>query len=185
MCTYINNILSRITKLEDTIHKLEQKLTKEQDTIQLNAPDFDLDIDGPNIPRAHNNTVLVSVQEQLISPEPELSDATNFQEETADGNPPSTMYNNSEESHGHDYFSQHVLNHTPVQHSMGQHLITSGHNINSEEIPQLEEDWDNGQFTDADTNLSNRHNTHSESERIRKNTPNIYQTINIILKKTP
>ena len=50
---------------------------------------------------------------------------------------------------------------------MGQHQITSRHNINSEEIPQLEEDWDNSQFTDADTNLINRHNTLSESERIR------------------
>ena len=27
---------------------------------------------------------------------------------------------------------------------------------------------ENGQFTDADTNLINRHNTHSESERIQK-----------------
>ena len=40
--------------------------------------------------------------------------------------------------------------------------------IDSEEIPQLEEDWNNGQFADADTNLINRHNTHSESERIRR-----------------
>ena len=32
----------------------------------------------------------------------------------------------------------------------------------------FKEDWDNGQFTDADTNLINRHNTHSESERIRR-----------------
>ena len=51
---------------------------------------------------------------------------------------------------------------------MGQHQITSRQNINSEEILKLEEDWDNGQFTDADTNLINRHNTHSESDRIRK-----------------
>ena len=121
LCTYTNNILPRITKLEDTIHKLQQKLTTEQDTIQINAPDFDLDIDGPNIPRAHNNTVAVSVQEWLTLSEPELSDATNFQEETTDRDPPNSTYNNSEESHGHDNFFQHVSNHTPVQHSMGQH----------------------------------------------------------------
>ena len=63
LCTYINNILSLITKLEDTIHKFEQKLTMEKDTIQINALDFDPDIDGPNIPRAHDNTVVVSVQD--------------------------------------------------------------------------------------------------------------------------
>ena len=159
---------SQITKLEDTIHKLEQKLTMEQDTIQIDALDFNLDIDGPNIPRAHNNTVVVSVQEWLTSPEQEISDATNFQEETTDRDPLDTTYNNLEESHGHDNFSQHIPNCTPVQHSMGQHQITSGHNFNSEEIPQLEDDWDNGQFTNTDTNLINRHNTHSESERIRR-----------------
>ena len=68
-----------------------------------------------------------------------------------------------EESHGYDNFPQHVQNHTTEQHQ-----ITSGHNIDSEEIPQLEEDWDDGQFANSDTNLINRHNTHSESERIRK-----------------
>ena len=76
--------------------------------------------------------------------------------------------NNFKESHEHDNFSQHISNHTLVQYSTGQHQITSRHNINSGEIPQLEEDWDNGQFADAPTNLINRHNTHSESERIRK-----------------
>ena len=46
--------------------------------------------------------------------------------------------------------------------------MSTEHNI-FDEIPQLEEeDRGNGQFTDADTNLINRHNTHSESERIWK-----------------
>ena len=155
-------------KIEDAIHKLNQKLTTEQDTIQINSPDFYPDIYGPNIPRANNNTVVVSVQEWLTSPKPELPKTTNFQEETTDRDPLDTTYNNSEESHGHDKFSQHISNHTPVHHSMGPHQITSRHSNNSEEIPQLEEDWDNGQFTDAHTNLINRYNTHSESERIRK-----------------
>ena len=134
LCSYINNILSKITKL-DTIHKLNHKLTTEQDTIQINAPDFDPDIDGPNISRVHNNTGVVSVQEQLTSPEPESADATNFQEETTDRDPLDTTYNNSEESHWHDNFSQHISNHTPVHHSTGQHQITSRHTVNSEEIP--------------------------------------------------
>ena len=135
----------------------------EQDTIQINAPDFDPDIDGPNIPRTHNNTAVVSVLEWLTSPEPELSDATNFQEETRDRYPSNTTYNNLE-----DNFSQHVPNHTTVQHFTGQHQITSGHNIDSEEILQLEEDWDNGQFAHADINLIDIHNTYSKSERITR-----------------
>ena len=40
--------------------------------------------------------------------------------------------------------------------------------MTTDEIPPLEEDWENGQFIDADTDIINRHNTHSESERIQK-----------------
>ena len=134
-----------------------------QDTIQINALDFDLDIDRPNPPRTCNNTVVVPVQQHLTSPEPEVSDATNFQEDDTDRDPPNATYNNSEESHGYDDFLQDIQDHTTEQSQ-----ITSGYSINPEEIPELEEDWDNGQFADTDTNLIDRHNTHSESERIRK-----------------
>ena len=64
--------------MEETILQLEQKITMDQDTIQINAPDFDLDIDRPNAPRICNNTAVVSDQEHLTSPEPEVSDAANF-----------------------------------------------------------------------------------------------------------
>ena len=50
---------------------------------------------------------------------------------------------------------------------MGQQQVTSIDNNISNEIPPLE-DWENGQFSDADTNIIDRHNTHSESERIQK-----------------
>ena len=75
-----------------------------------------------------------------------------IQEENTDRDPPNTTYNNLEESHGHDNFSLHVPNHTPVQHFTGQHQINSSCTIDSEEIPQLEEDWDDGQFANVDTN---------------------------------
>ena len=116
-----------------------------------------------NPPRAHNNMAVVLVQEQLTSPEPEISDATDFQEEDTHRDPPDTTHNNLQESHWYNSYPLHVQNHTTEQHQ-----IISGYSINSEEIPQLEEDWDNGQVADADTNLINRHNTHSESERIRR-----------------
>ena len=134
LCTYINNTLPCITKLEETILHLEQRVTTEQDTIQLNAPDFDPDIDGPNPPRICNNTVIVSVQEHLTPPESEVSDATNFQEEETDRGPSNAIYNNSKESHGYDNFPQDIQNHTTEQSQ-----ITSGYSIDPEEIPQLEE----------------------------------------------
>ena len=39
----------------------------------------------------------------------------------------------------------------------------TNHNF-SEEIPQLEEDWENGQFDDADNNLLD-HNTQEENRQ--------------------
>ena len=104
LCTYINNILPCITKLEETILQLQQKITTEQDSIQINALDFDSDIDGPNPPRTHNNTAVVSIQEHLNSPEPEVLDAMNSQEEDTNGDPLDIICNNSEESHGYDDF---------------------------------------------------------------------------------
>ena len=76
---FINNIFPCITKLEQTILQLQQKIIMEQDTFQMNARDFDPDIDGANPPRTHNNTV--SVQEHLTPPEPEVLDAADFQAE--------------------------------------------------------------------------------------------------------
>ena len=102
LCIYINNILPCITKLEATILQLQQKITTEQDTVQINALDFDLDIDGSNPPRTHNNTVITSVLEHLTSPEPEVSDVAEFQEEDTARDSPDFIYNISEEFHGYD-----------------------------------------------------------------------------------
>ena len=61
ICTYINNILPCITKLEQTVLELQQRITTDQDRVQINAPGYDLDIDGPQHPRRHANTAVVSV----------------------------------------------------------------------------------------------------------------------------
>ena len=106
--------------------------------------------------------MVVSVQEHLTSPEPEVSDATNFQEEDTERDPPNTTYNNSKESHGYDNFPQGIQNHTTEQNQ-----ITSGYSIDPKEMPKLE-DWDNDQLAYTDTDLTNRHNAHSESEGIRR-----------------
>ena len=65
---------------------------------------------------------------------------------------------------------QHVSDHPPADIQTGpQQAATTEYNT-FDKIPQLEEeeDWENGQFADADTTLIDRHNTHAESERIQK-----------------
>ena len=162
LCGHINVILSRITKLENNIQKLTEKFTMEQDTVQIDAPDFDPDIDGLDTQMAHHNTAIVSVHELFTSPELESIDASNTQEETTDRDQFDTGHSNSEDSHRPGNFPQQISDHLSEDNFVGQQQVTSTDNI-SDEIPPLEEDWENGQFTDADTNIINRHNTHSES----------------------
>ena len=63
LCGHINVIFSRITKLEADIQKLTEKFTTEQDTVQIDAPDFDPDINRPDTQQAHHTTAVVSVHE--------------------------------------------------------------------------------------------------------------------------
>ena len=82
LCGHANVILSRITKLEDDIQKFTKKFTTEQNTVQIDAPDFDPDIDRLDTQWAHHTTAVVSVHELFTSPEPESIDASSRQEET-------------------------------------------------------------------------------------------------------
>ena len=169
LCSHLNVIFSRITKLEADIQKLTQKFTTEQDAVQIDTPDFDQHIDGPDAQQMHHTTVVVSVHELSTSPEPESTDATNTQEETTDRDQLDTRHFNSEDPHRPLNLSQQISDHSTEDNFTGQQQVAlTEHNV-FDDIPQLEEeDWENGQFADADTNLINRHNTHSESKRIQQ-----------------
>ena len=125
----------------------------DQDRVQINAPDYDLDIDGPQHPRRHANTAVVSVQDHFTPSESEICDVAESQAED---------HHNSEDFHGYEDFPSDIQNTTTAQHPS-----TTEYSTDSEEIPELEEDWDNGQFADAESTLITHHNTQSESEQIR------------------
>ena len=108
LCSHINVFFSRITKLEADIQKLTEKFTMEQDTVQINAPDFDPDINRTDTQWAHHNTAVVSVHELFTSPEPESIDASNTQEETTDRDQLDTRHSNSEDPHRPCNFPQQV-----------------------------------------------------------------------------
>ena len=134
--------------------------------MQIDAPDFDPNIDRPNPQRVHHNTVVVSVQELFTSSEPESIDATSTQEEAADSDQFNTGHSNLEDSDRPCNSPKQIPDHPSDYSFAEQQQISSIYDSTSDEIPPLEEDWENSQFTDADTDIINRHNTHSESERI-------------------
>ena len=116
ICTYINSTLPHITKLEQTVLELQQKITMDQDRVQINTLDYDLDIDGLQHPGRHTNTVVVSVQDHFAPSESEILAATESQAEdnTAEESP-DPIYHNSEESHGYEDFPSDIQNNTTAQ----------------------------------------------------------------------
>ena len=101
ICTYINNILPCITKLEQTVFELQKQITTDHDRVQLNAPNYDSDIDGPQLPRRHVNTAVVSVQDHFYPSDSEILDVAESQAEdhsTEESSDP--IHNHSEVSHG-------------------------------------------------------------------------------------
>ena len=105
----------------------------------------------------------MSVQEHFTPTESDILDAAESQagDDTADEASDFT-YHNSEESHGYEDFPSDTQNNTTEQNQ-----ITPEYSTDSKEIPELEEDWDDGQFADAEFTLITHHNTHSDSKCIR------------------
>ena len=97
----------------------------EQDTIQIDAPDFDPDIDGPDTQWAHHTTVVVSVDELLTSPDPESVNASNTQEEITDRNQFDTRHSTSEDPHRPRNLPKQVSDHPAGDTPMGQKQVAS------------------------------------------------------------
>ena len=70
-----------------------------------------------------------------------------------------SIHHSSEVSHGYEDLPSDIQINTTTAHQ-----TTTKYNANSDKIPESEEDWDNGQFADAESTLITHHNTHSESE---------------------
>ena len=54
LCTHINNIYIRLSELQKQI-QYHCMYPHQTDTVQINAPEYDLDIDGGNQPNTHNS----------------------------------------------------------------------------------------------------------------------------------
>ena len=84
LCGHVNVIFLRLTKIETEIQNLAEKFKTDQDNIQIDALDFDPDIDGPDNQWVHHTTAGVSVHELLSLPHPETADASFPEEGIAD-----------------------------------------------------------------------------------------------------
>ena len=137
--------------------------------VQLNAPEYDSDIDG-------QTELLPDIQPSVSSHTKNTEEASSHAENTEEDPAPATA--NSEEhstlpqdSNRLESQSQPVPN--SPEHSVHQDTEQSredyqnNHRSQLEDIPELEdeeENWEEGQFVDAD--LINHHNTTAKSDQI-------------------
>ena len=136
------------------------------DTVQINAPEYDLDIDWDNQPNTHNGRVTISVQGTLNAPQ-ESSVLEDDNSTTPDN---ITTSQNQQETDWPEALTIQILGVSLKTSDQPPEVMYNRCQIQPSstdlEIPELEEDSDQDQFTDPD-NLITHHNTHQESKWIQ------------------
>ena len=164
LCTHINNIYNRLSELEKQIQH-HCMYPHQTDTVQINAPEYNSDIDRDNQPNTHNSRVTISVQGTLNTPQE--SSVLEDDNSTAPDN--ITTSQNQQETDRPEApadqipgISSTTLDQPPEVMCNRCQIQPSSTDL---EIPELEEDSDQDQFA-YPNNLITHHNTHQESKRI-------------------
>ena len=166
LCTHVNNIYNKLSELQK--HTQHHCMYPHQtDTVQINAPEYYPDIDGYNQPNRDKKHTTVSVQGTLNTSQkssileddnsiaPDIITTSQNQQETDWPDAP-TIQIPSISSTTSDQPPEVMYNRCKVQPSAVDL-----------QIPELEEDSDQDQFTDLDTFITH-HNTHQESKWIQQ-----------------
>ena len=164
LCTHVNNIYNRLSELQKQIQH-HCMYPHQTDTVQINALEYDLDIDGDNQPNTHNSRVTISVQGTLNTPQE--SSILEDDNSTAPNN--ITTSQNQQETDWPEAPTIQIPGISSTTLDQPPEVIYNKCQIQPSstdlEIPKLEEDSDQDQFADPD-NIITHHNTHQKSERI-------------------
>ena len=153
LCSHINTIYGKLVQLENQAQTLCLYPHSQTDSVQINAPEYDPDIDGqterlPDLQsHAENN------REEPTITTGDSEDSGLLQNTIRTDPEPEAVQNSAEDSL-----------HQNAEPFCEQYQDTQQPQLDT--IPQLEdEDWEDGQFIDAD--LIDHHNARKESEHIR------------------
>ena len=137
------------------------------DTVQINTPEYDLDIDGDNQPIKDNRRVTVSVQGTLNTSQ----ESSVLEDDTSTAPENITTPQNQQETDWPDAPAIQIPGISSTTSDQPPEVTYNRCQIQPSsidlEIPKLEEDSDQDQFADLD-NFITHHNTHQESERIQQ-----------------
>ena len=163
LCSHVSNIYSKLSELQRKIQHHFMHMNQ-GDTVQIEAPDFDPDIDGVSSPSTDETPNKLTIQGTL-SPTPEVTELEDDNSLT----PGTTIQQlTSQET---DWLDAIPVQIPQVSSSTAQpeeqELIRSQARYNSKsfEIPELEENSEKEQFTDLDSYTAH-HNTYQASQHI-------------------
>ena len=166
LCTHVNNIYNRLSELEKQIQH-HCMYSHQTDTVQINAPEYNLDVDGDNQPNIHNSRVTISIQRTLNTPQ----ESSILEDDNSTAPDNITTSQNQQETDWPEAPTIQILGISSTTSDQPPEVMYNRCQIQPSstdlEIPELEEDSDQDQFADPD-NLITHHNTHQESEYYTK-----------------
>ena len=161
LCWHINNIYNKLSELQRQIQNHHPHMNP-GDMVQIEAPDFDLDIDGVSSPSMDEipNKLLT---QGTASPTPET-----IEHEIEYSTPATSIQQTaSQDTDWPDAIPVKIplLIYQPEDQGIDRHQTQ--HNPERAEISDLEENSEEGQFADLDSYLAH-HNTYKASQYIRQ-----------------
>ena len=163
LCSHANNIYSKLSELQRQIQHHHMHMNQ-GDTVQIEAPDFDPDIDGVTSPSTDKKPNELTIQRKL-SPIPEIIEPEDDNSLT----PGATIQQlTSQETYWPDAIPvqiPQVSSSTAQPEEQGHIRSQAQYNSENFEIPELEENSEEEQFVDLDLYMAHL-NTYQASEHI-------------------
>ena len=161
LCSHINNIYSKLSELQKQIqhHRIYMN---QGDMVQIEAPEFDPDIDGDRLPSTVEKPDEVSIP-GMLQTIPEVTDDKNRYIPATN-----TAQPICQETDWPDAIPvqiPRVSSSTAQPEEQGHNRHQAQHYTEDYEIPELEENSEEEQFADFDLFMAH-HNTHQASEQI-------------------
>ena len=157
LCSHVNNIYNKLVEIQWHIQHHDPHMNF-GDMIQIEVPDFDPDIDDispTTIDQESNNPVTQG------STTPTLKSAEKVIEHT----PPEPSYQDTQEVDWPDAIPVEIPSQSNQQDDQNINIQSTRCNLESVEIPQLEENSEEEQYQDLETYLTH-HNTFEASQHI-------------------
>ena len=161
LCLHMNNIYNKLSELQRQIQNCPTHMNQ-GDTVQIEAPDFDLDIDRVSSPST-DEIPNKSLMQGTSSPTPAITESENECPTPATSIHQST----SQDTDWPDAIPVQIPSSIDQSQDQGLDRHQARRNSETVKIPYLKENSEEEQFANLDSYLVH-HNTYEASQRIRQ-----------------